>query len=177
MWKGLIYQNTDYSKYYEVSDSGELRNSVTKKKVKLYKTPKGYLVYCGSLGHRNAHKVFRIHKAVLETFMPNNDVTKTQVNHKDGNKTNNCLSNLEWVTPKENVEHAFANKLAKPRKQKAKSVIKICDDCEIMYHSAYEAAKEIEPNANMRRLSTISYHIKRACVRGGIAHGYHWKFL
>lgn len=44
---------------------------------------------------------------VARQFIENLDPTKTQVNHKDGNKQNNCVDNLEWVTPKENVEHSI----------------------------------------------------------------------
>lgn len=41
---------------------------------------------------------------MAEAFLPNPD-NKEQVNHRDCNTANNCLDNLEWVTPKENVAH------------------------------------------------------------------------
>ena len=68
---------------------------------------------CVSLGSRNKKKVFKIHKAVAETFIPNPENKKT-VNHINGNKQNNSLENLEWSTYSENVQHAFDTGLAKP---------------------------------------------------------------
>lgn len=63
------------------------------------------------IGHENPRY---IHRLVAETYIPNPDPDRlTCVNHIDGNKHNNLVSNLEWVTPSENMRHVFKNGLKK----------------------------------------------------------------
>ena len=60
------------------------------------------------LAKNGSQKRFLIHRLVAESFIPNPE-NKPQVNHKDNNGLNNVLDNLEWVTPKENIQHAISS--------------------------------------------------------------------
>lgn len=66
----------------------------------------GYLVVC--LCKNRKQKMYYIHRLVAEAFIPNPD-SLPQVNHKDENKTNNRLDNLEWCSAKYNTNYATAN--------------------------------------------------------------------
>lgn len=65
-----------------------------------------------SLCKNGKQKQHKVHRVIAEAFIPN-PFNKSQVNHKDGNKLNNVVWNLEWATPKENNVHASDKGLIK----------------------------------------------------------------
>lgn len=110
VWKGVIYNKKDLSYRIEVSNYGELRNTVNKKVYKLNLFNRQYLGSNISFGSRGSQKPIKVHKAVAEAFLDNFE-NKPMVNHIDGNKKNNRVDNLEWCTCKENNQHAYDNGL------------------------------------------------------------------
>ena len=68
--------------------------------------PGGYVLV--SLGKRGKIRKEKVHRVVAIAFVPNPS-KKPEVNHKDGDKKNNNVSNLEWVTRKENASHGYKN--------------------------------------------------------------------
>jgi hypothetical protein len=110
IWKTLVYQGQTFERF-EVSTDGQMRNANTKNIYKTFVNPNGYEQICVSLGSRNKKKIFKIHKAIAETFVPN-PYNKPEVNHEDGNKLNNNVNNLAWATGSENTQHAYDNGLA-----------------------------------------------------------------
>ena len=91
-----------YENYYQVSNFGNIRNSRLKI-MKYFINNSGY--YCIKLSKHNKSSHFLVHRLVLETFTTKEP--NKEVNHIDENKLNNHLSNLEWVTSKENKQHSI----------------------------------------------------------------------
>ena len=91
------YLVSDGGRIYSLKRGGQMRKPV--------KDPKGYFRICLN---RNT---CIIHRLVLEAFI-GKCPDGMECNHKDGVKSNNRLENLEWVTPSENMQHAFKNNLA-----------------------------------------------------------------
>lgn len=89
---------------YEITRDGKVINKQTGHTLAPQPNGKGYLRV--SIGK----KLMFIHRLVAEKYIPNPE-NKPQVNHKDGNKLNNCVDNLEWVTNQENRNHAVDNDL------------------------------------------------------------------
>ena len=123
---------------YEVSDCGLVRramdspcewpatNTKPGRECKFYKTPDGYLKT--GLRIDGKTKVFSVHRLVAEAFMGTCPVG-CEVNHKDGNKENNCLKNLEYVSHASNMRHASRLELWKNSGYRGKSQWKaVLDD-------------------------------------------------
>ena len=89
---------------YEITRNGEVINKHTGHVLKPQPNGKGYLRVSIS-----KHLCF-VHRLVAEQYIPNPD-NLPQVNHIDGNKLNNCVENLEWVSNLDNRAHAVKNHL------------------------------------------------------------------
>ena len=98
-WK-IIKEATNY----EISSQGEVRNRITKYILKGRLTKSGYLQVSLKLDETGRFTNKYIHRLVAQSFIKNPE-EKREVNHIDGNKTNNNVENLEWVTSSENQKH------------------------------------------------------------------------
>lgn len=104
-WRSVgIFKGVDYTGYYEVSNYGNMKSlnkgNLKEKALKPYKMGKylGVTLYKDRIRHR-----VKVHQVEMNAFCPNPDPkTYTQINHKDENKFNNNLNNLEWCTAQEN---------------------------------------------------------------------------
>lgn len=101
IWKPV----KEYESSYKVSNLGNVFSIKSNKLLKFHYGSCGYLNVFLYNGH-NKKKTKKIHRLVATAFLPNPEQLK-EVNHKDGNKRNNTIINLEWVTSAQNVRHAF----------------------------------------------------------------------
>lgn len=102
-----------YDNFYCVNSNGEVsapsyvdKTGHLRKMKKLKQTKRGKGYKCVGLQKEGKQRLVSVHRLVAEAFIPN-PLNKSQVNHKDLNKENNSVENLEWVTGSENVVHSF----------------------------------------------------------------------
>lgn len=93
----------DYEGLYIVSNRGRVYGLKKRKEVKAAKMNKGYMVV--TLWKNNEQNTMLVHRIVAQAFIPNPD-NLPQVNHKDTNKLNNYMTNLEWSTCQQNIIHS-----------------------------------------------------------------------
>lgn len=169
-----------YEGYYEVSDSGQVRsldrvikakNGISyHKRGKIMKLTQimshnepGYLVV--NLRKNGNSCVCFVHQLVAESFIPNPNNLPV-VNHKNGNKTKNEVSNLEWTTYKDNNLHALANGLRQPRGTKVKQIDSSGNVVDV-FRSVCEASRKTGIGRG-----SISHCINGRCNRAG---GFLWE--
>jgi hypothetical protein len=169
-WEGL----------YAVSSNGRIKSYdrlVTELNGKT-RTHKGRLVTLKKTGRYHGVSLFLhgvgqryyAHRLVAEAFIPNPD-GRPEVNHKDGNKFNNCVLNLEWATRSENAKHAFAMGLMEPppaRKGESQHSAKLTE------HDVNQIRKTFKPG--MGRLLAQKYGVTPPSIYG-VINGRTWQHV
>ena len=146
IWKPMTGTNG----FIEVSNEGRVRSLLrgTPRVLKTQTDKKGY--------HRLRVTVerekmsYKIHREVAKAFIPNPD-NLPQVNHKDGNKSNNAVENLEWISNRDNAHHAIENGLwasviegsRRENESRKRPVIGYCTD-QICESRRFESIREAE---------------------------------
>lgn len=184
-WKDVI----EYEGLYRVSNTGEVMSLYYNKEYVLPKRvdKRGYLLV--TLSKNGKSKKVRIHRLVAKAFIPNPE-NKPQVNHIDGNKQNNCVSNLEWATNKENIGHAWRTGLRENEREGLRQRAYKTINKNKLWEKTKKVVIQMDLNGNFIRefnsLSEVSdYYGKKSlvssiskCCHGEIetSYGYKWKF-
>jgi HNH endonuclease/NUMOD4 motif len=175
-----------YEGRYSVSKDGSVYSEISKKFLKPQVDHNGYL-YVNLYDSFGKMKSIKVHRLVASAYIENTN-NKPQVNHKDGNKKNNNVDNLEWATKSENQVHAWDNGLQSKskknsqhaknlmlenNKKKRKIVLQFDLDMNLIaeYNSVAEASNTLFGNVNY--VSDIS-----KCCRGKIktCKGFVWRY-
>lgn len=132
-----------YEGVYKVSDNGDVYSLNKRGFSGLYKLKKEVDI-CGyhrvSLCKNGKHTHKRVNRLVAEAFIPNPE-NKPIVNHIDYNKENNSVTNLEWVTQRENVTHSA--KVGRYSNNRAKEIFSLDNEMRVKRHrSLTDASKE-----------------------------------
>ena len=144
-----------YKGLYQVSNLGNVKSlRFGKEKVlKPVKDGKKYLFV--GLYKQGKHKMCKVHRLVAQTFIPNSQ-NLPQINHKDEDKTNNQVNNLEWCDCQYNIDYSQSKKV-------------MCVETGVVYPSLSEAA---------RQLGFSQGNISSACNgKRKTAYGFHWKYV
>lgn len=173
IWKDI----NGYENEYQISNLGNVRsldkkvncgyNSFAIKNGKVLKLHQSLKYKYIMLSSNNKQKMYRVHILVAKAFIPNPQ-NKTQVNHKNGNKLDNRVENLEWVTPKENLIHAWKNKLNK--RGEPKEIFQY--DKTEKFIRKYESAKEASRQTRIDHANICRCASKKAKTAGGFI----WKW-
>lgn len=165
IWKDII----DYEGLYQVSSYGRVKSLsrkvsngkgfyiIKERILKSILTKKGY--YNISLYKNGKSKNFRVHRLVALHFISNPE-NKPQINHIDGDKSNNHVDNLEWCTASENTQHAYDNGLKYISSKHIKNIILnnskpvYCPELKQEFKSMLEASK---------KLNIQQSHISKCC--------------
>jgi hypothetical protein len=107
---GIEVKPYPYDEKYFVTKCGKIFSMDYKKWLDPNITRLGYN-YCSLKNPRTKNKFIAVHRVVAYTYLGEPPLDKEEINHKDGNKLNNHVSNLEWCSRKENIRHAFDTNL------------------------------------------------------------------
>ena len=149
---------------YFVSDDGSVYNSKMRKHKPHIHPVTGY---SQQILRKDGKQYMRYtHRLVAEAFIPNPERLR-EVNHKDGNKQNNAVSNLEWTNRRQNMIHAYSTGLRPTTRIAA-------------YTKAGEFVRDFDSEKEAVDFCGVGYNAGISnCLRGKTqtAHGYVWKYM
>ena len=131
-----------FFEYYDITEGGQVISKRTNKKLKKQTNRYGYETFRACINYKK-YTVY-IHRAVALKYL-NNPNNYPEINHIDGNKTNNNVDNLEWCSREHNIKHAFNTGLNN-QKNKKRKVVKInpkTNEILTTFNSLTEAGEEL----------------------------------
>lgn len=170
IWKDIIGYNGAYqiSKNGAVKSSNRIIKSITGQnrliigRIMKPKNKEGY--HFVTLSLNGEIKNHYIHRLVAEAYLPN-PKNKPHINHIDGDKSNNNINNLEWVTISENTNHAYRIGLSQNIGGTHSFAQKLIDNCTgKIYSCIKEAAVELEINYNSLRNMLCGSNNNKTCL-------------
>ena len=161
IWKDI----SEYTGLYQVSNYGNVRNIKTSKKLKPG-IKRGY--YQVGLIVNKKRKWYSVHRLVAKEFIPNTE-NLPQINHKDENKLNNNVNNLEWCTVSYN--NCYGTRLKRVKEKVSKKVLQY--DLNGNFIKEYNSLTEATKLNNIKSIGNISM-----CCNGKYKHvkGYIWRY-
>ena len=172
IWKEVV----GYEGLYEISNFGRVKSLNYKhtgkeKIINFGKNPKGY--YKVALFNDSIRKDTLVHRMVAEAFIPNPD-NLPHVNHKDENKTNNRVDNLEWCTNQYNINYGTRNK------RRSETLTNgACSKPVVQYTIDGEFVKEWPSMQEVERQTGYQHQSIGKCCMGKYktSHNFIWKYL
>lgn len=171
IWKPI----PDTNGYIEISNQGNVRSLLKGRShsLKTQRDKKGYMRFTVTVDRKKT--TYKVHREVAKAFISNPD-NLPQINHKDGNKSNNSVSNLEWCTNRENALHAMKNGLwegvlaasRRTNENRKKAIIAYSASGEYPCTRYYESISEAERDIGSRHICAV--------LKGKRTHAKGWTF-
>ena len=161
IWKDI----EDYKGLYQISNKGNVKSLYkgSERILKLHDDGRGYyqIILCND----GVRKTFKLHRLVAQAFI-SNPHNLPEVNHKDENKKNNCVENLEWITHINNCNHGTRNK------RLSRKLLQYSKDGEFIRE--WQGSREVERELDINHSDIIQ------CCRGNpkykSAGGFVWRY-
>jgi len=170
VWKDIV----GYENLYQVSNIGRIKSLSNRSNHKDEKILKDFVVQgykCINLFKNSIGKMYKVHRLVAQAFISNTENYK-EINHIDGNKTNNNVNNLEWCNRSENMKHSYKiglHKAQKGKENKLSKKINMVDKTNNKIIKTFDSIREAERYANIKH-----GNIKKSIKKNQAAGGYKW---